>query len=210
MPIFVSEPGRPQQTRLPEALRGRQIGVVDEMNQGQAAHESRNDADDPSGEYQNQAAARRAIDEYGEQAQVDPNDVAAYLPLSRMASPAVYTLPTLATFDEALKEMARHTIHHMVITADDSVAGLVDQRWLLAWLHQHGDDARLVRFSTVELPSFLTATPETDAHQLARLMLAHQLSAALVIGTQGQPNGIVTKTDFLRLYAESSAQEGDV
>lgn len=210
MPIFVSEPGRPQQTRLPEIFRGRQIGVVDELNEGQPAHESRNEPVDPSGERQNKAAVRRAISEYGEQAQADPNDIAAYLPVSRVASSAVYSLPATATFDDALKEMARHDIHHIVVTTDNNVAGLVDQRWMLAWLHQHGEDGRLVRFASVELPAFLTATPETDAHQLARLMLAHQLNAALVIGGESRPNGIVTKTDFLRLYAESSAQEGDV
>lgn len=210
MPIFVSEPGRPQQTRLPEIFRGRQIGVVDELNEGQLAHESRNEPIDPAPDRQSRAAVRRAINEYGEQAQVDPDDTAAYLPVSRVASAAIYSLPATATFDEALKEMARHNIHHMVITADDTVAGLVDQRWILAWLHQHDEDERLVRFSSVELPAFLTATPETDAHQLARLMLAHQLNAALVIGTEDRPNRIVTKTDFLRLYAESSVQEGDV
>lgn len=210
MPIFVSEPGRPQQIRLPEIFRGRQVGAVDELNEGQRAHESTNEPIDPAGERQNRATARRAINEYGEQAQTSPDYLAAYLPVSKITSSAVFSIPATASFDEALKEMERHEIHHMVITSDDSVAGLIDQRWLLSWLREHNEDARLIRFATVELPSFLTATPETDAHQLARLMLAHHLNAALVLGTEGHPNGIVTKTDFLRLYAESRIQEGDV
>ena len=65
-------------------------------------------------------------------------------------------------------------------------------------------------FSHIELPAFLTATPETDAHQLARLMLAHHLDAALLIDRDGTAIGIVTGTDFLRLYAEASRHEGSV
>ena len=62
----------------------------------------------------------------------------------------------------------------------------------------------------IELPAFLTASPETDAHQLARLMLAHQLNAALVVDKKGSPTGIITSTDYLKLYANAGRQEGSV
>jgi CBS domain-containing protein len=62
----------------------------------------------------------------------------------------------------------------------------------------------------IELPAFLTASPETDAHQLARLMLAHQLNAALVVDARGAAAGIVTSTDYLRLYANAGRHEGTV
>ncbi|WP_203140863.1 CBS domain-containing protein [Marinobacter mangrovi] len=210
MPIFVTEPGRPQPTRLPEAARGQSIGVVDELNESQPTHESRNEPVDPTRSRQQEAAVKRAISEYGEQAQSDSDGPGGYLPVSRMASDTLFSLPAGATLADGLQEMRRHDVHHLVITSEDAVAGLVDDRWILNWLHQHHDDERLVRFASIELPSFLTATPETDAHQLARLMLAHQLSAALVIGPQSLPLAIVTNTDFLRLYAENSVQEGEV
>jgi predicted transcriptional regulator len=41
-------------------------------------------------------------------------------------------------------------------------------------------------------------------------MLAHQLNAALIISPNGQPSGIVTSTDYLRLYAEVGRHEGSV
>ncbi|TBW59012.1 CBS domain-containing protein [Marinobacter halodurans] len=210
MPIFVTEPGRPQPTRLPEAARGQSIGVVDELNESQPIHESRNEPVDPTRSRQQQAAVNRAMAEYGEQAQSDSDPAGSYLPVSRIASGTVFSLPAGATLVEGLKEMQRHDVHHLVITSENTVVGLVDNRWILNWLYQHRDDERLVRFAGVELPAFLTATPETDAHQLARLMLAHQLSAALVIGPENFPRGIVTNTDFLRLYAENSVQEGNV
>ena len=49
-----------------------------------------------------------------------------------------------------------------------------------------------------------------DAHQLARLMLAHQLNAALVVDAKGAASGIVTSTDYLRLYASAGRHQGTV
>lgn len=100
--------------------------------------------------------------------------------------------------------------NHLVVTADTNVAGLVAQQWLLAWLHENQANAMSQSLTHIELPAFLTASPETDAHQLARLMLAHQLNAALVVDTQGEPVGVVTSTDYLRLYASAGGQQGSV
>jgi CBS domain-containing protein len=41
-------------------------------------------------------------------------------------------------------------------------------------------------------------------------MLAHRLDAALIIDTTGKPMGIVTSTDYLRLYADSGSYQADV
>jgi CBS domain-containing protein len=41
-------------------------------------------------------------------------------------------------------------------------------------------------------------------------MLAHQLNAALIVDAKGQPSGIVTSTDYLKLYASASRHEGAV
>ncbi|WP_165855044.1 HPP family protein [Marinobacter sp. JSM 1782161] len=210
MPIFVSEPGRPQPTRLPEVYRGQGIGTVDELNESQPAHESRNDPVDVVETQQRQAAAQRAINEYGEQTQSSDPESGAYIPVSRMATEHVHTLPASATFREGFELMERFDIHHLAIVSDERVAGLISDRWMLHWLREQPEDDRLIRFASVELPAFLTSTPETDAHQLARMMLAHRLDAALVIGPGSNPQGIVTGRDFLRLYAESSAQAGNV
>ncbi len=106
--------------------------------------------------------------------------------------------------------MSRHSIHHLIIQSDTTIAGLVDRLWILTWLQNNRAEATNYTFSQIELPSFLTATPETDGHLLARLMLAHQLDAALLITPQGTASGIVTSADFLRLYAESRRQESSV
>ncbi|MGP4842495.1 CBS domain-containing protein [Marinobacter sp. 1Y8] len=208
--IFASEPGRPTETRVPETIKNRQIGAVDELNEAKAAHASTDEVINPAEDSARRAAQQRAINEYGEQAQTDPDQKNAYLPVSRMETTSIYSVDKTATLAEALQEMDRHDINHLVVVADNVVAGLIDRRWVLSWLHHNKADEDVARFSVIEMPSFLTATPETDAHQLARLMLAHQRDSALVIGYDGKTTGIVTSTDYLRHYAESSAQQGDV
>lgn len=106
--------------------------------------------------------------------------------------------------------MDKHQVHHLVVLADGNVAGLIDLRWLLSWVHEHSSEGLNQSLTHIELPAFLTASPETDAHQLARLMLAHQLNAALIIDPSGEPTGIVTSTDYLKLYANAGRQEGSV
>lgn len=210
MSIFVSEPGRPVGTRLPEAFRARRVDDVTELTETHAINPGRSEATDAEFQAAANAGRYRALQEYGAAAAGERREQRPYLPVSEIASPALYRLPATETIAEALSVMDEHQVHHLVITADDNVAGLIDLRWLLAWLHENHADAMSQTFVHIELPAFLTASPETDAHQLARLMLAHQLNAALVVDERGAASGIVTSTDYLRLYANAGRHEGTV
>lgn len=210
MSIHVSEPGRPVGTRLPEVFRNRAVGNVTELEPEHAINPRRSDATDAEVINAQWSTRRRALEEYGQVTGQDADAEGSYLPASRLASTSLISLPASASLEEGLAAMNRHDIDHLAVTADQSVAGLVDRQWILNWGHDHPDQGLAESFSHIELPAFLTATPETDAHQLARLMLAHHLDAALLIDRDGTAIGIVTGTDFLRLYAEASRHEGSV
>ncbi|MBW0146057.1 CBS domain-containing protein [Marinobacter arenosus] len=209
MSIFVSEPGRPVGTRLPEAFRSRRVGDVTELKDSPPISPSHSEVTDAEFQQAANSGRHRALEEYGAAAG-EPKAQRTYLPVSAICSPALYSLPAASTISDALTSMDEHGVHHLVITAEDNIAGLVDLRWLLGWLHSNPADGLNQSMVYVELPAFLTASPETDAHQLARLMLAHQLSAALVVDASGKPCGIVTSTDYLRLYASTGRHEGSV
>jgi len=208
--IFVSEPGRPVGTRLPEIFRGRRVGDVSELTESQPINPGRSEATDAEFQLAARSGRHRALEEYGAAAAGERKDQRPYLPVSSICSPALYSIPASATVAEAITMMDEHSANHLVVTADTNVAGLVGQQWLLAWLHKHQANAMSQSLTYIELPAFLTAFPETDAHQLARLMLAHQLSAALVVDAQGEAMGVVTSTDYLRLYASVGGQQGSV
>lgn len=210
MAIHVSEPGRPTGTRLPEIFRNRRVGSLEEMAESHALRESSEEISDGEFQQARGANARRAVAHYGQAEEARPEPERAYLPVSRVCSPWIHSLPAESTLAEGLAMMDQHGVHHLVITSNSVVGGLVDMRWILNWLHENRDQDASTSFINIELPAFLTASPETDAHQLARLMLAHQLDAALVVGADGRPTGIITSTDYLRLYASLSKQEGEV
>ena len=210
MSIHVSEPGRPVGTRLPEIFRGRRVDDVTELTESHNIDVRHSDTTDAEFQLAARSGRQRAIEEYGAAASGEPKERRVYLPVSQICTPALHTQPATATVADALDAMDENSVHHIVITADGNVAGLVDLRWLLAWLHETSANAMGSSFVNIELPAFLTSSPETDAHQLARLMLAHQLNAALVIDENGRPSGIVTSTDYLRLYANAGRHEGSV
>lgn len=210
MAIHVSEPGRPTGTRLPEIFRNRRVGTLEQTSESNAMRESSEEISDGTFQQAREVNARRAVAHYGQAEASEPEPERAYLPVSRVCSPWLHSLPAESTLANALDEMEQHGVHHMVITSGGMVGGLVDTRWILNWLHENRDQDVSQSFQHIELPAFLTASPETDAHQLARLMLAHQLDAALVVGADGSPTGIITSTDYLRLYASLSQQEGEV
>ncbi|MDC0663345.1 CBS domain-containing protein [Marinobacter sp. SS21] len=211
MAIYVSEPGRPLGTRVPEIFRDRPVDTVTEMVEYHPINPQRNDATDPEVLNAQWSAHRRAAAVYGENTGVAEDSQRPYLPVSRLATTTLHSLPTSTTLAEALSYMESRAIRHLiVVTEHNEVAGLVDKPWILEWLRDNKAEAAAYNFSLIELPAFLTVAPETDAHQLARLMLAHRLDAAVVIDAQSLVVGIVTSTDYLRLYASPSQQEGNV
>ncbi|MDX1801811.1 MAG: CBS domain-containing protein [Marinobacter sp.] len=210
MSIHVSEPGRPVETRLPEILRNRRVGSVDGSAETQPINTGRNERTDATTLNAEQVTARRAFTEYSQTMESDPESERPYLPVSRIYSEAIITVDATSKLVAARDLMNQHSVHHMVVVAEGSVAGLIDDRWLLGWLAEQSGAQSEQTFSQTELPAFLTASPETDAHQLARLMLAHQLDAALIIDQAGSTLGIVTGTDYLRLYADASRQQSSV
>lgn len=210
MSIFVSEPGRPVGTRLPEVFRGRRVGDVTELTESHPISTSHSDTTDAEFQQAANSGRHRALEKYGAAVAGEPKEQRPYLPVSSICSPALYTLAADATVSDALTTMDDHGVHHIVITAENNVAGLVDRRFLLGWLHENKANAMSQSLVHIELPAFLTTSPETDAHQLARLMLAHQLNAALVIDNTGKPAGLVSSTDYLRLYANAGRHAGTV
>ena len=210
MSIHVSEPGRPIGTRLPETFRSRRVGDVTELEESHPINGSHSPTEDAEFQWAAQAGRHKALEEYGTASSGESKERRPYLPVSEICTPAIVSLPASASVDDALESMDEHKVHHLVITAEGNVAGLVELRWLLAWLHENREEAPKTSLTHIELPAFLTSSPESDAHQLARLMLAHQLNAALVINPDGQATGVVTSTDYLRLYASAGSHQGSV
>ncbi|OEY67411.1 CBS domain-containing protein [Marinobacter sp. X15-166B] len=206
MAIFVSEPGRPRGIQV-VAANHRPVASVTAGTPAQASDPKNNQATDAGQNARHRA--QRAVAGYGGVVRVEPEEHRPYLPVADLATPKLVTLSARATMADALTTMARNSIHHLLLTDRNDIAGLISADWILRWLYQRQARAALQVFNEIELPAFLSASPETDAHDLARLMLAHQLRAALILDQAALPVGIVTASDYLQLYAEAGRREGN-
>lgn len=201
MAIYVSEPARPGPQRLPEALRKRRVNEVGELS-GAAAARPGSETGPETRALADQSLARRAARGYEEEAADRPDPELAYLPVSQLVTHGVFSLDSRASVEQARTEMARHGIKHLVILHEGVLAGLIDLNWLL--LQQLRAGSATVEIAALTLPSFITATPETDAHELARQMLGYQIDAAVIIDQDNQVTAVATATDYLRLYSQKS------
>lgn len=208
MSIFVTEPGRPVQNRLPEALRNRQVEDPDELAAIKRARDQSTIAQELGREQQKtRLKARQAIEEYKDGPSDQPESERPYLPAERLVSRLIRRVPASTPLATALETMEKYEIHHLVVDSEGELAGLIDMRWLLRTLCEDYQRNAKAALATFELPAFLTATPDTDAHELARQMLAHRLNAALILDNLNQPRGVITSSDYLRLYAEVRPHE---
>lgn len=202
MAIYVSEPARPGPQRLPEVLRKRRVNEARKLSGAPAARPG-SETGPETRALADQSLARRAARGYEEEAAADrPDPELAYLPVSQLVAHGVFSLDSRASVEQARTEMARHGIKHLVILHEGVLAGLIDLNWLL--LQQLRAGSAAVELAALTLPSFITATPETDAHELARQMLGYQIDAAVIIDQDNQVTAVATATDYLRLYAQNS------
>lgn len=118
-----------------------------------------------------------------------------------MSAP-VQTLRPDTSLKEAWALMKGQGFHHFPIaSADGTLAGLVSDRDLLrvsSRLEGHAAQAPPQTLATIMATRVLTATPTTEIHELARVMLAERISALPIIDGNQKPVGIVTITDLLR------------
>ena len=64
-------------------------------------------------------------------------DLAEDKPISQLMSPAVVTIPQYADVSEAARTMRNHHIHHVVVTHEKQVVGLISSFDLLKLVEDH-------------------------------------------------------------------------
>lgn len=102
----------------------------------------------------------------------------------------VVTIGPTETASAAWSKMKRRHIRHLVVTEDESVAGILSERDLGG----PDDSGRIVR--DLMTPDAITARPETTLDEAAALMLRHRIGSLPVV-EGGRLAGIVTATDVL-------------
>jgi len=121
----------------------------------------------------------------------------------------VATVPPTATVRELLGVLAEHRIGAVVVSADDSIAGIVSERDVVRRL---GDDAAglLNRpVSAIMTADVVTCTPQTAVEDLARTMTERRIRHVPVVDDDGALVGIVSIGDVVKSRISELESERD-
>ena len=117
-----------------------------------------------------------------------------------MSAPVV-TLPPSATLDAATTLIRERRFRHVPIRSPHGrIVGVISDRDLL----RHGDRHRHEPISAVMATPVLTAAPETELRDVARVLLAERIGSMPIVEA-GELRGILTRTDILRAVVHHGA-----
>ncbi|TFH42020.1 MAG: CBS domain-containing protein, partial [Chrysiogenales bacterium] len=92
-------------------------------------------------------------------------------------------------------------VRHMpVLSSDGAMIGIVSDRDLLKqFVISDGkvEDARNVSVKEIMAVEVIAAAPHTDIRRVARAMLDNHVGTMPIVDEEGQPVGIVTRSDIL-------------
>jgi CBS domain-containing protein len=89
--------------------------------------------------------------------------------------------------------------HLPVIDENHHIIGIVSDRDVLRALH--GRRKRSAQVRDIMTQQVYRVRPETPAHEAATMMIVHKIGALPVVGTDGRLVGLITDSDFLRLFS---------
>ena len=127
-----------------------------------------------------------------------------HLPLIKsVMTPFPWSVDVGATVDQAQAFMREHHIHHLPVTRDGELAGIVSDRDLKLVVGPDFayPDGRAVHVGSVMISPAYTVELEAHLDDVLAYMAEHRIGAALVT-RKGKLAGVFTVTDACRHFAE--------
>ena len=111
-----------------------------------------------------------------------------------------YAIEPDATVDEALEVMRSHNIHHLPVTMDSDLTGMVSSRDIQLMIARH-DNAEGLKVRDVMTEGTYTVDLSERLDSVLHRMSEHQLRA-VVVTRKGKLVGIFTQIDACGKFAE--------
>ena len=123
-----------------------------------------------------------------------------------MSSPVTTLTPETSILEAWRLFRAKRYRHIPVVDSEGRLVGIVADRDLLRYaavngrippFDEHSVEAQTA-IATLMKPRVLTATPDTEIRQIARVLIEQHIGAMPIMDYQGRLRGIVTRSDILR------------
>lgn len=125
---------------------------------------------------------------------------------SQIMSSPVETLGPDSLLEEAWELIGINRFRHVpVVDHDGRVVGIVSDRDLLKYASEiRSDDEAILDMKNSHLkdvitPYVLTATPETEIREIARIMIDERIGSMPVVDSDLKLVGIITRSDILKI-----------
>lgn len=148
------------------------------------------------------ANERKAVDLYTQTDQETEKETPKAIQARQVMASPVHTIAFDATTEDAWQKMEELEIEHLVVVDnDDRPLGIISTRDIL----MRGTHS-VLPVSQIYRRKMIVAQPETEVSQLASTFVTYPIKAVLVMDN-GELQGIITRTDLLRLLINDAHVE---
>lgn len=161
-----------------------------------------------------QNAANRRIEEYRNAATKIPKRERALQAKDMMSSP-VESLTPQTSIRNAYEIFQTKRYRHMPVLDQNHLVGILSDRDLLRLAAENAKDtagdgkeaARKEYVGAVMIHAVLSASPETEVHDVARVLFEERIGCLPIVSGDGSLVGIITRSDILRGVMNRAALE---
>jgi acetoin utilization protein AcuB len=122
------------------------------------------------------------------------------LKVEEYTSPSVVTIASTDDLDKAMELMQEHTIRHLPVMENGTIAGIISERDVLA--HMGKDWTRMLKIEDIMTRSILTVNKNEGLGDVAYQLSSQKIGSALVLDDDDSMYGIFTTTDALNALVE--------
>jgi CBS domain-containing protein/predicted transcriptional regulator len=107
------------------------------------------------------------------------------------------------TLYDARNFLIRYNISRIVILQNQKLVGIITEKDILKFLYSTLTEKRLseILIKDVMTKPLITVEFNSSLAKSAKIMLDNNISSVIVTDSEGDPNGIITKTDLVEYYA---------
>ena len=128
------------------------------------------------------------------------------LPVSRLMATELITVSPTTSLGEASQLYGQHQIHHLLVVESGKLVGVLSTSDFLRLLDRTSTASTVADLMTRKL---VKLEPDDTVRTAASLFRLNRFHALPVVGTAGEPLGIITTHDLIRLLDEEEVELRD-
>ena len=152
---------------------------------------------------------QQAEDAYQKAASLISSSQKVILAEEIMSAP-VKSLSPSTTLTEAITFAKSHRFRHIPLANEDGIAmGILSDRDLFKYYYENkgAEDLMLTEIQNLITSKILTASSDTRIREIARVLFEERIGAMPIVDSKGTLEGIITRSDILRVLIHKAPLE---